>query len=139
MDGNRDEDTARRLAQADALERRRLAEVAQAAALVRQFAADAVAAGISPERLTARSYDGRSRYRTDVTGWYLRRDRSVGVGTDGEFYVLSVPASLRGRLTGVSVPVAEPPLELGKGGRDGESMPMSQALQQRLDAGNSWG
>lgn len=138
MDGKRDEDTARRLAQADALERRRLAEVAQAAALVRQFAADAVAAEISPERLTARSYDGRSRYRTDVTGWYLRRDRSVGVGTDGEFYVLSVPASLRGRLTGVSVVPAEPPLELGKGGRDGESMPMSQALQQRLDAGNSW-
>ncbi|WP_084101812.1 hypothetical protein [Demequina sp. NBRC 110051] len=138
MDGNRDEDTARRLAQANALERRRLAEVAQAATLVRQFAADAAAAGIVSERLTARSYDGRSRYRTDVTGWYLRRDHSVGVGTDGEFYVLSVPASLRGRLTGVSVPPAEPPLELGKGGRDGESMPMAQALQQRLDAGNSW-
>ncbi|MFV0287354.1 MAG: hypothetical protein ACK5IM_13380, partial [Demequina sp.] len=132
MDGNRDEDTARRLAQADALERRRLAEVAQAATLVRQFRDDAVSAGITPTRLTARTYDGKARYRTALEGWYLKHDRSVAVGTDGEFYVLSVPASLRGRIAGASVPPAEPPLELGKGGRDGESMPMRQALDQRL-------
>ncbi|WP_084077023.1 hypothetical protein [Demequina sp. NBRC 110057] len=138
MDGNRDDDTARRLAQADALERRRLAEVAHAADLVRQFRDDAVAAGLATARLTARTYDGRSRYKTDVSGWYLRHDRSVAVGTDGQFYVLSVPASLRGRLAGVSVPPAEPPIELGKGGRDGESMPMRQALEQRLAAGDDW-
>lgn len=139
MDGNRDEDTSRRLAQADALERRRLAEVAQAAAMVRQFAADAAAAGITPERLTARTYDGSARYRTDREGWYLKHDRSVAVGTDGEFYVLSVPRSLRGWLAGTTVPPAEPPLELGKGGRDGESMPMRVALDKRLTGGNSWG
>ncbi|WP_234986564.1 hypothetical protein [Demequina sp. NBRC 110055] len=138
MDASRDDATYRRLAQADAMERRRLAEVAQAAALVREFVADAVAAGVEPERLTARTYDGKARYRTDLTGWYLKHDRSVAVGVDGEFYVLSVPSSLRGRLSGAQVPPAEPPLELGKGGRDGESMPMRQALQQRLEAGNSW-
>ncbi|WP_084105661.1 hypothetical protein [Demequina sp. NBRC 110056] len=127
------------LRRANALERQRQAESRQAAELVRQFAADAVAAGIEPVRFTARPYGGGSRYRTGVEGWYLKRDQSVGVGTDGHFYVMSVAPSLMARVTGAHLEPAEPPLELGKGGRDGESMPMAEALAKRLAGGNAWG
>lgn len=127
------------LRKAAALGRKRAAETREAAGLVREFAAAAHAAGITPERFRARSYDGNARYRTDVTGWYLKHDQSVGVGTDGEFYVLTTAPRFRSRFTGAHLEPAEPPLELGKGGRDGESMPIADALSKRLAAGNSWG
>ena len=127
-----------RLAMADALERRRQAESREAAGLIAQFARDAAAAGVRAEVLTARSYNGQSRVRTQVTGWYLKRDRSVGVGTDGLFYVLSTPVGLRERLRGATLSPADPPLELGRGARDGESLPLVEALRKRLDAGSDW-
>jgi len=126
------------LRRAQALERQRQAESRQAAAMVRKFAEDARTAGIAPVRFTARPYGGGGRYRTDVQGWYLKRDQTVGVGTDGEFYVLSVAPSLKARISGARLEPAEPPLELGKGGRDGESMPMQVALDKRLAGGNDW-
>ena len=107
--------------------------------MVEQFARDAVDAGIRPVRFTARSYNGESRYRTNVSGWYLKRDRSIGVGTDGKFYVLHAPGGLASLLRGVSLSPSDPPLELGKGARDGESMPMADALAKRLAGGNDWG
>lgn len=106
--------------------------------MIREFARQAVAAGIPTERLTARTYGGGTRYRTQVEGWYLKRDRSVGVDTDGTFYVLSVPGSLLGRMRGAVVPPADPPLELGRGARDGESIPLADALANRLAAGAAW-
>ena len=127
------------LRRAHALERQRQAETRQAAEMIRRFAADAAQAGLATTRFTARTYDGSTRYRTDVEGWYLKRDMSVGVGTDGEFYVLSVPRSVRGMLRGVSLEPGEPPLELGKGARDGESMPLADALAKRLAGGDAWG
>lgn len=127
-----------RLAMADALERRRQAESREASVLIAQFARDAAAAGVRAEVLTARSYNGQSRVRTQVTGWYLKRDRSVGVGTDGLFYVLSTPVGLRERLRGATLSPADPPLELGRGARDGESLPLVEALRKRLDAGSDW-
>ncbi|MDN4481129.1 hypothetical protein [Demequina muriae] len=126
------------LRRAQALERQRQGETRRAAELVRQFAADAAAAGLTPERLTARTYDGRSRLRTTHEGWYLKRDRSVAVGTDGEFYVMSAPRSLRGLVRGVTLDPGEPPLELGRGARDGESMPLTEALAKRLAGGDDW-
>lgn len=128
-----------RLRMADALERRRRAESREAGAMIARFAQEAAAAGIRPERLTARSYSGSARVRTQVMGWYLKRDRSVGVGTDGHFYVLSTPAGIRERLRGATLTPADPPLELGRGARDGESLPLEEALRKRLDAGGGWG
>ena len=118
--------------------RAREAESAQARVLVAQFARDALAAGISTERLSARAYNGGSRYRTQVTGWYLKRDRSLGISTDGVFYVMSTAGGLVARFTGVTLAPGEPLLEIGRGARDGESMPLSAALAGRLAAGNDW-
>lgn len=126
------------LRKAEALARREAGESRQAAELIALFVADAQAAGITPEVLTARSYDGGSRYRSNVTGWYLKHDRSVGVDADGEFYVLTAPARFLSRFTGATVAPSPPPLELGKGGRDGESMPIATALAKRLAGGNAW-
>ena len=117
---------------ADALERRRAQESAQARELIAAFVAEATARGIAPVRLRARSYDGQSRYRTSTHGWYLRRNESVAVGTDGQFYLLTVPASLRSHLTGATLEPSDPPLVLGRGARDGESIDLTEALARAL-------
>jgi len=114
------------------LERRRAAEVGQARRLIADFTREARERGLPTEPLTARAYDGRTTYRTGLHGWYLRPDRSVAIGVDGEFYILTVPGSLRARFTGATVPPAQPRLVIGEGGRDGESMPLATLLRQRL-------
>jgi len=124
---------------AQRLQRAQAAESARASQLLAQFVADAVAAGIAPERLQARSYSGEGTYRTNVTGWYLKRNRSVGVDTQGRFYVLHCPGGLAARLRGVTVEPSDPPLELGRGARDGESIPLADAIALRLAGGNAWG
>jgi|SRR5690554_5336656 len=126
------------LRRAQALERQQAAESRQAAALLADFVEQARALGIEPERLNARSYDGRSRYRTHTQGWYLKRDRTVAVGTDGNFYILAVPPSLTSMLRGAPLTPSPPPLELGKGGRDGQSIPLPEAIEKRLAAANDW-
>ena len=121
---------------ARALERQRAAETAQARVLIADFARQAHERGLRPSPLKARAQNGRSYYRTRLTGWYLRHDHSLAVGVDGQFYILTVPPSLRSHVTGADVPPADPPLVVGAGGRDGESIPLPQLLQLRLDAGN---
>lgn len=120
------------------LERTRRAESARAAALIRQFVADATSAGIAPTALTARTDSGRTRVRTGLRGWYLKRDHSVAVDADARFYVLRTPDSLRARLSGATIEPSDPPLELGRGARDGESMPISDAIANRLAAGDDF-
>lgn len=119
-------------AHADALARKQSGESARARALIDEFVREATAHGPAPVPLRVRSYDGRHRYRTPLQGWYLRRNESVAVGSDGAFYVLSVPASLRALVTGVTPEPSEPPLVLGKGGRDGESIDLADALALAL-------
>jgi hypothetical protein len=124
--------------QAAALEAGRAAEAEQASALLKDFVARAAERGLEPSVLHARTYDGRSTYRTKIRGWYLKSNRSVAVGADGRFYTLTVPSSLRARLTGADVEPSTPRLIIGAGGRDGETMPLAQLLQRRLDAGVDW-
>ncbi|MCI4065266.1 hypothetical protein MRQ36_22935 [Micromonospora sp. R77] len=126
-------------AHAEADERARAAEHAAAAELVSWFAAEAHRRGLRTTRLTARSYDGRAHYRTRLTGWYVDRARTRAVDTDGRFHLLTVPASLRSRLFGAT-PAPDPaPLVVGRGGRDGESVPLRDLLTRRLAAGDDWG
>lgn len=117
---------------AEALERRRLAESARARVLLAEFVQTARARGVAPVPLRAHSYDGRHRYRTPHTGWYLRRDEKVAVGTDGEYYVLGVPTSLRAQLRGTTLTPQDPPLVIGAGGKDGESLDLPDALARAL-------
>jgi len=126
------------LRKADALARKQADESHQAAVLIHEFVGKAESAGVDTEVLTATSYDGASRYRTNVTGWYLKHDRTVGVSHDGAFYVLTAPPRFMSRFTGATIEPSPPPLELGKGGRDGESMPIATALHKCLAAGNDW-
>jgi hypothetical protein len=123
---------------ADRLARRRAAETARARDMVLGFAREAEARGIGPSPLLARAGDGRPTYRTGLTGWYLTRDGSVGVTTDGDYYHLSSPRSARARLLGVHLTPAEPPLQVGAGGRDGESIALDVLLAMRLAAGDDW-
>jgi len=117
---------------AKAVRRRQAAESRKARALIADFVEQAHTRGVLPVRLRAWSYDGRARYLTPTQGWYLRRNQSVAVGTDGEFYLLTVPRSVRSRFTGAHLVPSDPPLILGKGARDGESIDLVDALRIAL-------
>ncbi|HEX2550548.1 MAG TPA: hypothetical protein VHK64_03060 [Nocardioidaceae bacterium] len=134
------EDPARRRAEraerasyhVEAQRRRSEQESAEAQVLVDRFVAQATRAGLATEELTARPWSGRGRYRTGVVGWYLRRDRSVGVGLDGGYYVLVVAPERFGRWRTVPVDPSPPPLQVGQGARDGESVALDVLLEMRL-------
>jgi hypothetical protein len=129
-------DTAQELA--DRLARRRAAETARAREMILEFARHAQARGITATPLLARVGESKPTYRTGLVGWYLSRDGSLGVTTDGEYYHLASPRSLQGRLFGVHLQPAEPPLQVGAGGRDGESIALDVLLAMRLEAGDDW-
>jgi hypothetical protein len=116
----------------------RAAEASEAAALLADFVRRAAERGLEPHPLLARGLDGRATYRTSVRGWYLKSNRSVGVGADGGYYVLSVPGSLRARLTHARLFPSVPRLIVGAGGGDGETVPLAQLLDRRLEAGARW-
>jgi hypothetical protein len=116
----------------DAQRRRENEESAKAQLLIDRFVAQATEAGLPAEELTARPWSGRGRYRTGIAGWYLLRDRSVGVGTDGRYYVLLVPSVPFGRWRTVELRPTPPPLQVGKGARDGESAALDEVLEKRL-------
>ena len=123
---------------AAALEAGRAAEAKEAGALLADFVRRAAGRGLPPGPLRATSYDGRSTYRTTLQGWYLKKNRSVAVGADGGYYVLTVPSSLRARFSGADVPPSTPRLVIGAGGGDGETIPLALLLERRLEAGAVW-
>jgi hypothetical protein len=110
----------------------------RAADLLSSFVRRAAERGLPPHPLSARSFDGRATYRTKARGWYLKSNRSVAVGEHGEYYVLTVPSSLRARFAGADLSPSSPRLVVGAGGGDGETIPLARLLDQRLDAGVSW-
>ena len=111
-----------RLAQARAL------ETARARELIADFVVRARSAGVPTEPLVAHDYSGRGPFRTGVRGWYVRANRSAAVGEDGEFYVLVVAGGLVARVRGATLTPSDPPIVLGAGGRDGESIALRDAL-----------
>lgn len=111
---------------AAALRSKREAEAAQARRLIAEFLPHAPA----PQPLSCLSYNGRTRYRTPLMGWYLNQARTIAVDTAGEYYVLLVPQSFRARFSGITPRPQEPPLIVGEGGRDGESMPLGDLLER---------
>jgi hypothetical protein len=111
---------------------RSVQESAKAQLLIDRFVAQATQAGLATGELTARPWSGRGRYRTGVVGWYVRRDRSLGVGLDGSYYVLVVAPERFGRWRTVPVDPTPPPLQVGQGARDGESVSLDALLEMRL-------
>jgi hypothetical protein len=84
------------------------------------------------EPLVVKGYGSRGTAKSDVEGWYLRIDKTVGLGTDGEFYVLTAPLGLLDRIRGVHLTPTPPPLIIGAGGKDGDSIELVAALDRLL-------
>lgn len=117
---------------AEALARRQQAESARAHAMLADFVGQALAGGPAPVPLRVRSFDRRQTYATPLRGWYLRQDQTVAVDVDGEFYVLLAPRSFGAMLRGVRPEPSDPPLILGAGGKDGESIDLVDAIAKVL-------
>lgn len=124
-------------AQAAALAAREARESAKARAMLEDFVERARAAGLPAQRLVVQGYGGKGTARSQVDGWYLRVDRSVGVGEDGEFYVLTAPLTVMQRLRGITIEPTAPPLVIGRGSGDGDSIELADAIARALspDAG----
>jgi hypothetical protein len=108
------------------------AEHVRAEAMLAEFVTAARAAELPADPLQVKGYGGRGTARTTLRGWYLRQDRTVAVSTDGDFYVLTAPLSVLDRLRGVRPAASRPPLVLGAGGKDGDSIDLADALARLL-------
>lgn len=104
---------------------------ARAGELLADFAAVA-ATHLPAYPLRVLGYGGRGSARTTLRGWYLRGDRTSGLSTAGEFYVLTAPLTALDRLRGVRPTPAPAPLVLGAGGKDGQSIDLPVALERLL-------
>ena len=114
------------------------AESARARPLVAEFVRRARAQGLAPVALRARAYSGSATFRTGLTGWYLQPGGPLAVGEDGAFYVLLAAPGFAARCRGVDLEPSPPPLAVGRGARDGESMPLAELLDRRLAAGDAF-
>ena len=128
----REQQRATSAAHEEVLAARQRAETATAQEQITSFLRRVQRFGPEPVELQARSYDGRTRYKTPLTGWYLRKDETVAIDTEGNFYILTVPGSLSARFKGVTPVPSDPTLVLGAGGKDGESIDLSVALARLL-------
>jgi len=114
------------------LEARQDAEHRRAEGHLATFIHAARAAELAPEPLRMQGYQGGRSARTPLRGWYLRKDRKAGIDTDGNFYLLVGPLSLLDALRGATPRASRPPLVLGAGGRDGDSVELTDALERLL-------
>jgi hypothetical protein len=124
--------------QADARRRHELAAgAAQAEAQAAQQQLDGFVVrlrelGTSPEALQATLLNG-SRVKTDKTGWYLNKARTLAVAADGTYYQLVTAGSALVRFTGVKLQPSQPTLVIGRGGRDGETGDLADFLARALE------
>lgn len=131
MSNQRHEDARRRI---ELTEQAGRAEAEQAQLMIDDFIQRAGQQGIAPEPLRA-TLMGGGQAKTDKQGWYLRKNQSIAIGTDGGYYVLTVPGSTLSRFTGVKLQPTPPPLQVGRGGRDGETGDLREFLDWRLETG----
>ncbi len=117
---------------AKALADKEAREAAVARAMLADFVVQARAQGLPPVPLVVKGYGGKGTAKSQLTGWYLRLDHTVAVGEDGEFYVLTAPLTLLDRIRGVQVEAKEPPLVIGKGSGDGDSIDLADAIARVL-------
>ncbi|HJG53343.1 MAG TPA: hypothetical protein K8U89_14955 [Brachybacterium faecium] len=115
-----------------ALRAAREEEHQKATAMIREAIERFEAAGIAPVPLRARPYHGAGTIRTDLVGWYLKQDRSLAVDREGRYYVMRVDGGLMSRLRGATPEPRPAPLVVGRGARDGDSFPLEELLEMRL-------
>jgi hypothetical protein len=132
---HRDERRAAFEALAAAQRQAEQAESVQARKLIADFVRRAHEQGIQPVSLRGRAASGRATFRTPLKGWYLQRSGPLAVSTAGEFYVLNAQPGLLARFRQLDIPATQPPLAVGRGARDGESMSLKDLLDSRLAAG----
>lgn len=108
------------------------AEAAAAQPQLDAFVAQTVARGLQPEPLQATLLSGQ-RVKTPLLGWYLNAARTLAVGPGGEFYNLVTAGGPLARFTGVTVQPVPPVLEIGRGGRDGETGALADFLARALE------
>jgi hypothetical protein len=125
-------------AHAQAQRRAEAAESDRARPLVADFVRRAREQGLTPGPLRAKAYNGSATYRTGLHGWYLQQTGTLAIGDDGGFYVLLAARGLTARLRGIEILPSAPPLAVGRGARDGESMSLQELLERRLAAGNDF-
>ncbi len=89
-------------------------------------------AGIEPHSLRALPYRGSRPVKTTHVGWYLKSDRTVGIDTEGHYYILSAPGDFMTRIKGATLEPKSAPLIVGRGGRDGEWFEIDKLLELRL-------
>ena len=112
------------------LQARKNAEHEKAEAIIAQQWPIIRQRGPAPVKLEVQGYGGVGRARTNLTGWYLRKNRTVALGTDGKFYVLIAPLSTMDRIRGLKPQPTRPPLIIGEGGKDGETIDLKDALER---------
>ena len=130
--GDRAAEAARRAELAASHER---GEALVAQRMIDDFLVRIAEAGIAPVALQARLLGSGRPVRTDAQGWYLKNDRSIAVGTGGEYYVLVVPGGWSERVRGVRLKPSLPPLVVSRGGRDGESGDLQFFLDKVVGGG----
>lgn len=136
MDESGDWQARRREAAAEQerrLRARKAVESTKAQAIIDAFLARAATDAQPPVPLVVRGRHGGSA-KTPLEGWYLKTDNSVAVATDGHFYVLIQDLTLRERMRGYRPLPVDPPLIVGEGGGDGETIDMDAALELHLKA-----
>ena len=118
---------------ADARRRHELAraqaqsEAARAQVQLDEFVAQMHAAGAKPEPLLATLLNG-NRVKTNREGWYLNNAQTLAVGPDASYYQLVIAGGTWARFTGVKLHSSPPTLEIGRGGRDGETGDLADFL-----------
>jgi len=108
------------------------AEAARAQTFIDEFVATTTEQGPAPHPLKATTMDGVV-VKTDKVGWYLRTNKSLAIDTDGNYYSLVVPAGFMARFRGVQLVPTLATMQIGKGGRDGETGDLREFLAWVLD------
>ena len=119
--------------QASRLAQRQDAEHRRAEAQLDAFLPVVKAYGPAPVDLIVQGYGGVGEARTNLKGWYLRNNRTCALGTDGKFYVLIAPLNrFHPPFLKIKVAPTRPPMIIGEGGKDGDSIDLSDALERVL-------
>ena len=135
----REQRRAAAAAHGELLAERQRAESARAQELIDAFLVRVARLRTAARRSSrARSYDGRARYRTPLTGWYLRRDETRRRSTPPASSTCSRRRpSLAARFRGVTPEPSDPPWSSARAARTASRSTCRDALARVLGAADA--